>query len=209
MKCRDVVAMTAPVPPSCRWGFGAHKANMDAKTHGRKAAKASLRSKSKVWKATCQLLLAFIVLLALCVLLWPVHASAEDQNRDSDVKRRASASHLARFGLLGPESSPVPATLLADVFISVKTSRKFHSTRLEPVLGTWFQLAREQTWFFTDGEDEELSRKTGENKRLDRLLVVLTFSWAAQVRVLSCRTFWCMSNLLSIYFGINVEARAA
>lgn len=39
---------------------------------------------------------------------------------------------------------------LDDVFISVKTSQNYQHTRLPIILKTWFQLARNQTWFFTD-----------------------------------------------------------
>ena len=35
-------------------------------------------------------------------------------------------------------------TQLSDVFISVKTSGKFHASRLQPILKTWYLLAREQ-----------------------------------------------------------------
>lgn len=39
---------------------------------------------------------------------------------------------------------------LEDIFISVKTSRHYQASRLPVILKTWFQLAKEQTWFFTD-----------------------------------------------------------
>ena len=41
------------------------------------------------------------------------------------------------------------------VFISVKTSKQFHESRLAVVLKTWFQLSKQNTWFFTDFSDEE------------------------------------------------------
>nr|XP_054757655.1 beta-1,3-N-acetylglucosaminyltransferase radical fringe-like [Lytechinus pictus] len=44
---------------------------------------------------------------------------------------------------------------LNDVFIGVKTTEKYHSTRLQLILDTWFSLAPEQTYFFTDGGDME------------------------------------------------------
>ncbi|KAF2882614.1 hypothetical protein ILUMI_23560 [Ignelater luminosus] len=47
-----------------------------------------------------------------------------------------------------------------DVFISVKTTRHYHKGRLPIILATWFQLAKEQTWFFTDIYDEEFQLKT-------------------------------------------------
>ena len=48
-----------------------------------------------------------------------------------------------------------------DIFISVKTSAQFHGNRLQVILGTWFQLARRNTFFFTDQEDTETSALTG------------------------------------------------
>lgn len=48
-----------------------------------------------------------------------------------------------------------------DIFISVKTSAQFHSSRLQVILSTWFQLARRNTFFFTDQEDKETQAMTG------------------------------------------------
>lgn len=33
---------------------------------------------------------------------------------------------------------------LDDIFISVKTTKKYHRTRLRLIIETWFQLARDQ-----------------------------------------------------------------
>ncbi|XP_038675930.1 beta-1,3-N-acetylglucosaminyltransferase lunatic fringe [Scyliorhinus canicula] len=48
----------------------------------------------------------------------------------------------------------------ADLFIAVKTTKKFHRARLELLLDTWISRNREQTYIFTDGEDEELKKRT-------------------------------------------------
>ena len=40
-------------------------------------------------------------------------------------------------------------TALADIFISVKTSGKFHASRLQLILQTWYRLARDQVSFFS------------------------------------------------------------
>jgi len=53
-----------------------------------------------------------------------------------------------------------------DVFISVKTSRKFHRKRLDVIIKTWFQLAATHTWFFTDSNDQEFDQKTGGHLRV-------------------------------------------
>lgn len=52
---------------------------------------------------------------------------------------------------------------LDDVFIAVKTTRKYHRSRLELLIQTWISQAKRQTYIFTDGEDKELQLKTGIN----------------------------------------------
>ncbi|XP_040292819.1 beta-1,3-N-acetylglucosaminyltransferase radical fringe [Bufo bufo] len=50
---------------------------------------------------------------------------------------------------------------IEDVFIAVKTTRKYHRNRLELLLQTWISQAKEQTFIFTDWEDQELRQKAG------------------------------------------------
>ncbi|XP_032429668.1 beta-1,3-N-acetylglucosaminyltransferase radical fringe [Xiphophorus hellerii] len=52
---------------------------------------------------------------------------------------------------------------LKDIFIAVKTTRKYHRSRLKLLIQTWVSQAKEQTYFFTDGDDRELQLKTGTN----------------------------------------------
>lgn len=40
-------------------------------------------------------------------------------------------------------------TSLDDLFISIKTTKAFHHSRLNVILRTWFVLARDQVRFFT------------------------------------------------------------
>ncbi|XP_028332572.1 beta-1,3-N-acetylglucosaminyltransferase radical fringe-like isoform X2 [Gouania willdenowi] len=49
---------------------------------------------------------------------------------------------------------------LKDVFIAVKTTKKYHKSRLELLTKTWVSRAKEQTFIFTDGEDQEFQQKT-------------------------------------------------
>ncbi|KAB1263110.1 Beta-1; 3-N-acetylglucosaminyltransferase lunatic fringe [Camelus dromedarius] len=75
-----------------------------------------------------------------------------------------------------------PAESLAphDVFIAVKTTKKFHRARLDLLLETWISRHKEMTFIFTDGEDEALARRTGN--------VVNTNCSAAHSRqALSCK----------------------
>ncbi|XP_054625148.1 beta-1,3-N-acetylglucosaminyltransferase radical fringe [Dunckerocampus dactyliophorus] len=52
---------------------------------------------------------------------------------------------------------------LKDIFIAVKTTRKYHKSRLELLIQTWISQAKEQTYIFTDGDDKELRMRTGAN----------------------------------------------
>ncbi|CAN9508730.1 unnamed protein product [Ophioblennius macclurei] len=48
-----------------------------------------------------------------------------------------------------------------DLFIAVKTTRKYHKSRLELLIQTWVSQAKDQTFIFTDGDDQELQLRTG------------------------------------------------
>lgn len=52
---------------------------------------------------------------------------------------------------------------LKDIFIAVKTTKKYHKSRLGLLTQTWVSQAQEHTFIFTDGEDRELQRRTGAN----------------------------------------------
>ncbi|XP_072098174.1 beta-1,3-N-acetylglucosaminyltransferase radical fringe isoform X1 [Mobula birostris] len=52
---------------------------------------------------------------------------------------------------------------LSDIFIAVKTTRKYHKARLDLLFQTWISLVQNQTFIFTDGEDKELREKAGGN----------------------------------------------
>lgn len=68
-----------------------------------------------------------------------------------------SASHT------GKSSDPGKSVDLKSVFISVKTTSSFHKSRLPVILKTWFQLAKQQTWFFTDADDEHFQKETNNH----------------------------------------------
>ncbi|XP_069970134.1 fringe glycosyltransferase isoform X1 [Penaeus vannamei] len=85
-------------------------------------------------------------------------ARAEDplDGGDDEEERRKGL-----LNALVATATAKPTTSLDDIFISVKTTKKFHKERLEILLRTWFKLAPRQTWFFTDDDDAEYQRKTG------------------------------------------------
>ncbi|KHJ41385.1 Fringe-like protein [Trichuris suis] len=51
----------------------------------------------------------------------------------------------------------------SDVFITIKTSRIFHNTRVRCILETWFKLAPDNIYFITDTADPILSNKTNDH----------------------------------------------
>ncbi|NWX58539.1 MFNG acetylglucosaminyltransferase, partial [Promerops cafer] len=50
---------------------------------------------------------------------------------------------------------------LGDIFIAVKTTKRFHRSRMELLLDTWISQASEQTYIFTDEEDGALKKRMG------------------------------------------------
>ncbi|XP_009491295.1 beta-1,3-N-acetylglucosaminyltransferase manic fringe [Pelecanus crispus] len=52
---------------------------------------------------------------------------------------------------------------LGDIFIAVKTTKRFHQSRMELLLDTWISRTREQTYVFTDEEDDALKRRMGDH----------------------------------------------
>ncbi|NXS93251.1 MFNG acetylglucosaminyltransferase, partial [Jacana jacana] len=52
---------------------------------------------------------------------------------------------------------------LGDIFIAVTTTKRFHQSRMELLLDTWISRAREQTYVFTDEEDDVLKRRMGDH----------------------------------------------
>ncbi|KAL4624421.1 beta-1,3-N-acetylglucosaminyltransferase lunatic fringe-like [Arapaima gigas] len=61
------------------------------------------------------------------------------------------------------EPPPAEDIRASDVFVAVKTTKKFHQSRLELLLQTWISRNVQQTYVFTDGEDEELKKKIGDH----------------------------------------------
>ena len=56
-----------------------------------------------------------------------------------------------------------PASVMSQVFISVKTTSKYHYPRLVILLETWVSLVMESTWVFTDQGEGELRGRLGEH----------------------------------------------
>ena len=105
-----------------------------------------------------------VFILTICVL------TLVGQHHRKDIGRRRvhhTDPQLTQSILLSKLASrnnavlEPPETSLSDIFISVKTSKKFHKSRLGVVLTTWFNQARSSTFFFTDEVDAETKSLAG------------------------------------------------
>jgi fringe protein len=56
------------------------------------------------------------------------------------------------------------AQILSTVFIGVTTTGRYHKSRLDPILETWYPGLADRTWFFTDTPDPALAAAVGKNR---------------------------------------------
>ncbi|XP_011559940.3 fringe glycosyltransferase [Plutella xylostella] len=71
------------------------------------------------------------------------------ERTESVVTKNASGKESVDKSV-NSESEQNKNITLDDIFIGVKTTRYNQKSRLPVILKTWFQLAKNQTWFFTD-----------------------------------------------------------
>ncbi|XP_078713204.1 beta-1,3-N-acetylglucosaminyltransferase lunatic fringe-like isoform X1 [Lampetra fluviatilis] len=69
----------------------------------------------------------------------------------------------------------------SDIFVAVKTTGKFHASRMRLLLRTWVSRSREQTYIFTDTDDEEIRKVAGSH------MVNTNCSAAHNRQALSCK----------------------
>lgn len=72
----------------------------------------------------------------------------EDSRNDNQIPKRATVSRegalLRGNGGTLPGSRALDLLVLKDIFIAVKTTRKYHKSRLELLIQTWISQAKEQ-----------------------------------------------------------------
>ncbi|XP_075869700.1 beta-1,3-N-acetylglucosaminyltransferase lunatic fringe-like [Nelusetta ayraudi] len=92
-----------------------------------------------------------------------------------------------RRAIVGPPKrgsappGPVEHLRPQDLFIAVKSTRRYHDQRLGLLLDTWISRNMQQTYVFTDGEDDTL------RKRLGAHLINTNCSAAHNRQALSCK----------------------
>ncbi|KAK5865349.1 hypothetical protein PBY51_019629 [Eleginops maclovinus] len=93
---------------------------------------------------------------------------ATSPTRDAQSPAGSNSSSSSSSGEHGGHSTSegahvtLPELKLGDIFIAVKTTGRFHQTRLALLLQTWISRTKAHTFIFTDTEDEDL-RSEGYN----------------------------------------------
>ncbi|XP_034043976.1 beta-1,3-N-acetylglucosaminyltransferase lunatic fringe-like [Thalassophryne amazonica] len=75
------------------------------------------------------------------------------RERRSIRRARRGETHLGPVEQLSP----------GDVFVAVKSTGRFHDERLQLLLDTWMSRHQEQTYVFTEGNDEKLRKRMGSH----------------------------------------------
>ncbi|XP_051549060.1 beta-1,3-N-acetylglucosaminyltransferase manic fringe-like [Myxocyprinus asiaticus] len=81
----------------------------------------------------------------------PSRTTAVNQPRDVATKEQKPKIDKWR------ETKPKSPLELNDIFIAVKTTGRFHKTRLALLLETWITRTKDHTYIFTDTPDEDIS----------------------------------------------------
>ncbi|XP_060632989.2 beta-1,3-N-acetylglucosaminyltransferase manic fringe [Anolis sagrei] len=90
---------------------------------------------------------------------------AQQEMTQMDVMDHGSHTEQENNSLLAhvAHSNVGRSLLLEDLFIAVKTTHKFHQSRMGLLLDTWISRLKEQTHVFTDKEDDELQEILGDH----------------------------------------------
>ncbi|CAJ1052925.1 beta-1%2C3-N-acetylglucosaminyltransferase manic fringe [Xyrichtys novacula] len=86
----------------------------------------------------------------------PLHPAGSD-SKDAQSPARNSSGDVGVHPASDGAHVAKQKLKLEDIFIAVKTTGRFHGTRLALLLETWISRTKEHTFVFTDTEDEDFS----------------------------------------------------
>nr|XP_054768858.1 beta-1,3-N-acetylglucosaminyltransferase radical fringe-like [Lytechinus pictus] len=78
----------------------------------------------------------------------------------SPSKSNSSSGKPGKGVYISPKLPDYRPTDISDLFIGVKTTGAYHSSRVQLILDTWHSFAPEQIYFFTDVKDPVYEEKT-------------------------------------------------
>ncbi|KAH7643711.1 fringe glycosyltransferase-like [Dermatophagoides farinae] len=119
--------------------------------------------------------MCLLFIICMMVILWMPSLSSSSSS--SSVVKNLHQNQLLQSNLNEsakqiPESVSSSSSMIKtnesqtnidDIFITVKTTRIFHKSRLDIILDTWYTLAKNQTYFFTDNNDPYYRQILGDH----------------------------------------------
>lgn len=85
------------------------------------------------------------------------HAQTSSRTTDRNHHRDAATETQKPDAQSRVETKPKSPVVLSDIFIAVKTTGRFHKSRLALLLETWISQTKDQTYIFTDSSDDDIS----------------------------------------------------
>ena len=108
-----------------------------------------MKSTSTFIRPSC-IILTVVGLTSLCGLIYGIAAFYKSSSNIDDLRRALHQVNWSPDLKVRAQRRSQDVSSLNDVFISVKTSKKFHQTRLKVILDTWFNLAPNKVRHFLE-----------------------------------------------------------
>ncbi|XP_026826014.1 fringe glycosyltransferase isoform X2 [Ooceraea biroi] len=167
----DLVEVGPGVVSPCKTANNPYSALAAVVVVGAGHGAATMMPRSLPTRRGLQALALVIATAYATILLYQSIAPQWVEMSVSEVNSRSVIVEVPASRKIISEESPVTppvatatmapyATNLDDVFISVKTTKHYHHSRLPAIIDTWFQFAKDQTWFFTDRDDPYFQNQT-------------------------------------------------
>ncbi|XP_044733553.1 fringe glycosyltransferase, partial [Chrysoperla carnea] len=102
------------------------------------------------------LICVFCIIILISIIIYIQTEQLPNQNQQDNQK--IGIKYLNEVPKKVPQKHFIiknQTITLSDIFISVKTTDKFLSSRVNLLIKTWFQLVKDQTWFFTDADNDQ------------------------------------------------------
>lgn len=104
-------------------------------------------------------LIALFIVISMIGMLVNMPFRNQDHDQAEQYLNSATENNLLMTKLKGDHY----LRIFESLFISVKTTQKFHTNRLNLILETWFNEAPQQTYFFSDAEDSVVQNRSGNH----------------------------------------------
>ena len=120
-----------------------------------------------IWRKFILALFSFGFISVFVFLITKNNWINHDEYKKSECGDQKATENNIQSHLVATDTSrrndSIVKTKLEDVFISIKTTSKFHKTRLGILANTWIPNIIDQVYVFTDADDIELQKRFPAN----------------------------------------------